>query len=100
PTFTTTLTNNAYQTSRAFNYLASVIGATRNISELLTAEGTPLTTEKYVGVQTYCEVGYQYALGTLKASPAIRVSGYVGTMQIKLPVYWLPKGTEAISTSD
>ncbi|MCW9518737.1 hypothetical protein ORL49_29280, partial [Klebsiella michiganensis] len=90
PTFTTTLTNNAYQTSRAFNYLASVIGATRNISELLTAKGTPLTTEKYVGVQTYCEVGYQYALGTLKASPAIRVSGYVGTMQIKLPVYWLP----------
>ncbi len=100
PTFTTTLMNGAYQTSRTFNYLASVIGATRNISELLTAEGTPLTTEKYVGVQTYCEVGYQYALGTLKASPAIRVSGYVGTMQIKLPVYWLPKGTEAISTSD
>ncbi|MGV0272120.1 hypothetical protein ACOXC5_019545 [Klebsiella michiganensis] len=100
PTFTTLLVSSAYQTSRAFNYLGSVIGATRNISELLTAEGTPLTTEKYVGVQTYCEVSYQYALGTLKASPAIRVSGYVGTMQIKLPVYWLPKGTEAISTSD
>lgn len=100
PTFTTQLVNGAYQTSRTFNYLGSAIGSTRDISALLTAEGTPLTTEKYVGVQTYCEVSYQYALGTLKASPAIRVSGYVGTMQIKLPVYWLPKGTEAISTSD
>ncbi|MEE1968017.1 phage tail fiber protein [Klebsiella michiganensis] len=100
PTFTTTLTNNVYQTLRAFDFLGSSTGYERNISTLLTAEDTPLTTEKYVGVQTYCEVGYQYALGTLKASPAIRVSGYAGTMQIKLPVYWLPKGTEANPTSD
>lgn len=112
-TYTTTLSGSTYstsrnggaaggtfQTTRTFAFLGSATGATRNVSSLLDVEGTPLTTEKYVGVQTYCEVAYQYALGTLKASPAIRVGGWVGTIQIKLPVYWIPKGTEANATSD
>lgn len=112
-TYTTTLSGSTYstsrnsgaaggtfQTTRTFTFLGSATGATRDVSSLLAIEDTPLTTEKYVGVQTYCEVAYQYALGTLKASPAIRVGGWVGTIQIKLPVYWIPKGTEANATSD
>lgn len=98
--YTTVRNGGVFQTTRTFTFLGSATGATRNISALLSVEGTPLTTEKYVGVQTFCEVAYQYALGTLKASPAIRVSGWVGTIQVKLPVFWLPKGSEAIATSD
>lgn len=90
PVFSTTLTSSTYSTIRNFPSLGSVTGDSRNVTALLAAEDTPLTVHNYVGVQTYCEVGYQYLDGVLLASPCIFLSGFVGTVQIKLPVYWLP----------
>ncbi|HCM6426316.1 TPA: hypothetical protein N3006_004986 [Klebsiella quasipneumoniae] len=63
-----------------------------NVSSLLSAAGTPLTTDKYVGVQTSRDMAFDSTVAT-HFVPAITVSGYVGTIYLKLPVWWISNGS-------
>lgn len=107
-TYSTTLTGGVYTTNRltgtlgttrSLAFLGSATGDLKNVTELLSMEDTTLTTDKFVGVQMPCDVGYQYMAGTLSASPAQRLSGWVGTIRVKLPAYWLPTGTPVFGLS-
>ncbi|HBW0881651.1 TPA: hypothetical protein MED72_006002, partial [Klebsiella variicola] len=53
--------------------------------------GTPLTTADYLGIQTFIENSYKSQLSHL-SRPAILLTGWVGTIRIKLPVFWVQRG--------
>ena len=63
-----------------------------NVSSLLSATGTPLTTDKYVGVQTSRELAFDSTVAT-HFVPTMTVTGYVGTIYVKLPVWWISNGS-------
>ncbi|HHT0063014.1 TPA: hypothetical protein ACTXAJ_005976, partial [Raoultella planticola] len=63
-----------------------------NVSSLLSASGTPLTTDKYVGVQTARELSFDSTVAT-HFVPTMTVTGYVGTIYLKLPVWWISNGS-------
>lgn len=79
-----------------------------DVSALLTAEyegrTTPLTTSKYVGVQS--AFTYNNNLGpanknkTVAIHPAIVLRGIVGTIQLKLPVMWQTNGKGTLALLD
>lgn len=94
PTYTTIAdTGSTWKTTRALTYFGSVVGDAKNLTALLSVEGTPLVATNYIASQTFCEVGYQTNASILQTSPAIRLTGFVGKIIVKLPVYWIPKGT-------
>lgn len=79
-------------------------GETYNVSALLTAtyEGiaTPLTTAKYVGVQTAMRYTRQDSGHPTQAEvvqPGIVLRGAVGQIRVKLPVIWPSRGKGACS---
>ena len=53
--------------------------------------GTPLTMADYLGVQTFIENGYQSKSSHL-SRPSIQLTGWVGTIKIKLPAFWVQRG--------
>lgn len=53
--------------------------------------GTPLTQSDFLGIQTFIENGYQSQLSHL-SRPAILLTGWVGTIDIKLPAFWVQRG--------
>ncbi|EPK7043107.1 hypothetical protein [Klebsiella pneumoniae] len=63
-----------------------------NVSSLLGATGTPLTTDKYVGVQTSRDLAFDSTVAT-HFVPTMTVTGYVGTIYLKLPVWWISNGS-------
>ncbi|MBE0114188.1 hypothetical protein [Klebsiella michiganensis] len=63
-----------------------------NVSSLLSATGTPLTTDKYVGVQTSRDLAFDSTVAT-HFVPTMTVTGYVGTIYLKLPVWWISNGS-------
>ncbi|HIA9115573.1 TPA: hypothetical protein ACWSQC_002497 [Klebsiella pneumoniae] len=63
-----------------------------NVSSLLSAAGTPLTTDKYVGVQTSRDLAFDSTVAT-HFVPTMTVTGYVGTIYLKLPVWWISNGS-------
>ncbi|WP_174805940.1 hypothetical protein [Klebsiella pneumoniae] len=63
-----------------------------NVSSLLSAAGTPLTTDKYVGVQTSRDMAFDSTVAT-HFVPTMTVTGYVGTIYVKLPVWWISNGS-------
>ena len=97
PTYTTTSSGTApdltYTTTRALSSKGNAIGTEKDVTALLSVQDTTLTTNKYVGVQTFCEVTNQVNNSLLLASPAIRITGFVGSIQVKLPAFWIPETT-------
>ncbi|MCY2736639.1 hypothetical protein OXA74_11075 [Klebsiella pneumoniae] len=63
-----------------------------NVSSLLGATGTTLTTDKYVGVQTSRDLAFDSTVAT-HFVPTMTVTGYVGTIYLKLPVWWISNGS-------
>lgn len=53
--------------------------------------GTTLTKADYLGVQTFIENGYQSLLSHV-SRPGIQLIGWVGTIKIKLPAFWVQRG--------
>lgn len=97
PTYTTTASGTApaltYSTTRALSSKGNAIGTEKDVTALLSVQDTTLTTNNYVGVQTFCEVTNQVNNSFLLASPAIRLTGFVGSIQVKLPAFWIPETT-------
>lgn len=63
-----------------------------DVTSLLSAAGTPLTTDKYVGVQTSRVMAFDSA-AAMHFVPTMTVTGYVGTIYVKLPVWWISNGS-------
>ena len=64
-------------------YLSDVV----NVTELFTRSGSPLTATSYVGVSQSVPQA-QYADS---AQLALRLTGFVGTIKVKIPVFWSVK---------
>lgn len=96
-TYTTTRLTGSVSTSRALTLLGSATGTSMDVSALLSVPDTTLVATNYVGVQTFCEVGLQTPSTFVTASPTIRLTGFVGTLKIKLPAYWMPDGSKVNS---
>ena len=93
PTFTTTYNGSTYSTARSYTYLGSLVGPVKDVTALLSVSGTPLTTDKYVGVQSKCRFSLNSVTRPIGVSPAIVLSGFVGELHIVLPAFL----TEGIS---
>ncbi|MGY7841538.1 hypothetical protein L1Q05_28195, partial [Klebsiella pneumoniae] len=63
-----------------------------NVSSLLSAAGTPLTTDKYVGVQTSRDMAFDSTVAT-HFVPTITLTGFIGSIYVKLPVWWISNGS-------
>ncbi|EPK6574877.1 TPA: hypothetical protein RFC48_000029 [Klebsiella pneumoniae] len=74
---TSTITTNR---ATVTNYISDVI----NVSEIFSKAGTPLTAADYVGVwQSVSQAQYADSCRL-----ALRFTGFVGTVKVKLPVFW------------
>ncbi|EMM0298954.1 TPA: hypothetical protein ACG2W8_003905 [Klebsiella pneumoniae] len=74
---TSTITTNR---ATVTNYISEVI----NVSEIFSKAGTPLTAADYVGVwQSVSQAQYADSCRL-----ALRFTGFVGTVKVKLPVFW------------
>lgn len=74
--------NSTITTNRAVvtNYVSDVI----NVSEIFSKDGTPLTAADYVGVwQSVSQAQYADSCRL-----ALRFTNFVGTVKVKLPVFW------------
>ncbi|EPR3548254.1 hypothetical protein ACU4ZG_001363 [Raoultella ornithinolytica] len=92
PTFTTTYDGSTYTTVRKYTYLGSRVGPVKDVTALLSVPGTPLTTDKYVGVQSKCRFSLNSVTSAIGVSQAIVLSGFVGELHIVLPAF-LTEGT-------
>lgn len=63
-----------------------------NVSSLLSAAGTPLTTDKYVGVQTSRDMAFDSTVAT-HFVPTITLTDFIGSIYVKLPVWWISNGS-------
>lgn len=82
PTLSFNSTTSVITTNRAVvtNYVSDVI----NVSEIFSKDGTPLTAADYVGVwQSVSQAQYADSCRL-----ALRFTGFVGTVKVKLPVFW------------
>ncbi|VTN63344.1 Uncharacterised protein [Klebsiella pneumoniae] len=82
PTLSFNSTTSVITTNRATvtNYISDVI----NVSEIFSKAGTPLTAADYVGVwQSVSQAQYADSCRL-----ALRFTGFVGTVKVKLPVFW------------
>ncbi|WP_187116899.1 hypothetical protein [Klebsiella michiganensis] len=93
PTFTTTYNGSTYSTVRKYTYLGSRVGPVKDVTALLSVPETPLTTDKYVGVQSKCRFLLNSVASPIGVSAAIVLSGFVGELHIVLPAFL----TEGIS---
>ncbi|WP_216352628.1 hypothetical protein [Klebsiella michiganensis] len=93
PTFTTTYNGSTYSTVRKYTYLGSRVGPVKDVTALLSVPKTPLTTDKYVGVQSKCRFLLNSVASPIGVSAAIVLSGFVGELHIVLPAFL----TEGIS---
>lgn len=59
-----------------------------DVTSLLSAAGTPLTTDKYVGVQTSRVMAFDNTVA-MHFVPTITLTGFIGTIYVKLPVWWV-----------
>lgn len=74
---TSTITTNR---ATVTNYISDVI----NVSEIFSKAGTPLTAADYVGVwQSVSQAQYADSCRL-----ALRLTNFVGTIKVKLPVFW------------
>ena len=71
--------------------LATQTGTPSGIVGQWNVPGTPLTMADYLGVQTFIENGYQSQSSHL-SRPSIQLTGWVGTIKIKLPAFWVQRG--------
>lgn len=80
--------------TEGFQLVGSLSSDAYNVTALLSATGTPLTTGDFVGVQVAREFTFAPHQAT-HFTPTLTVSGYVGTISVKLPVWWISQGTDA-----
>ncbi|WBW59789.1 hypothetical protein [Klebsiella electrica] len=92
PVYETTYNGSVYATKRSYTYLGSRVGTAKDVTSLLSVTGTPLTTDKYVGVQAKCRFSLNSITSAIGVSPAIVLSGFVGELHIALPAF-LTEGT-------
>lgn len=92
PVMTANLSTGVVTTAYTLN--GSLASDSYNVSSLLTAVGTPLTPSAYVGVQTSRRQDFANTVAT-HFVPTITLTGFVGTIHIKLPVWWVSEGTNA-----
>ncbi|EPG4139511.1 hypothetical protein WJF67_003736 [Klebsiella pneumoniae] len=78
--------------TKAYTLNGSLASDPYNVSSLLSAAGTPLTTDKYVGVQTSRDLAFDSTVAT-HFVPTITLTGFVGTIYVKLPVWWISNGS-------
>lgn len=71
--------------------LATQTGTPSGIVGQWNVPGTPLTKSDYLGIQTFIENGYQ-AQSSHLSRPSIQFTGWVGTIKIKLPAFWVQRG--------
>lgn len=71
--------------------LATQTGTPSGIVGQWNVPGTPLTMADYLGVQTFIENGYRSQSSHL-SRPSIQLTGWVGTIKIKLPAFWVQRG--------
>ncbi len=71
--------------------LATQTGTPSGIVGQWSVPGTPLTKTDYLGVQTFIENGYRSQSSHL-SRPSIQLTGWVGTIKIKLPAFWVQRG--------
>ncbi|HHX7638331.1 TPA: hypothetical protein ACVNF7_002078 [Klebsiella pneumoniae] len=82
PTLSFNSTTSVITTNRATvtNYISDVI----NVSEIFSRAGTPLTASDYVGIwQSVSQAQYADSCRL-----ALRFTNFVGTIKVKLPVFW------------
>ncbi|ASC11759.1 hypothetical protein AM486_13310 [Klebsiella pneumoniae] len=82
PTLSFNSTTSVITTNRATvtNYISDVI----NVNEIFSRAGTPLTASDYVGVwQSVSQAQYADSCRL-----ALRFTNFVGTIKVKLPVFW------------
>lgn len=75
-----------------FALLSSYSSESYDVTSLLSVPDTPLTTSKYVGVQVTKQHTYSDPSNAIVVRPSLILSGIVGTISIKLPVYWMTEG--------
>ena len=90
PVSTANLTNGAV--TKAYTLNGSLASDPYDVSSLLNATGTPLTTDKYVGVQISRMMAFDNTAAT-HFLPTITLTGFVGTIYVKLPVWWISNGS-------
>ncbi|HFO0258242.1 TPA: hypothetical protein ACHIDA_004533 [Raoultella ornithinolytica] len=92
PEYTITYDGAKYKATRSYTYLGSRVGPVKDVTALLSVPGTPLTTDKYVGVQSKCRFSLNSVTSAIGVSQAIVLSGFVGELHIVLPAF-LTEGT-------
>ena len=79
-------TTNAITVTKTESVKSVITGDSVDVMTYLAAAGTPATVNDFVATEPLgCG---SYYLGQSYAYPGIRVSGYTGTAEIKLPAFW------------
>lgn len=87
-----TANSTTFVVTKTYTLNGSLASDPYDVSSLLSATGTPLTTDKYVGVQTSRELAFDSTVAT-HFVPTITLTGFVGTIYVKLPVWWISNGS-------
>lgn len=78
--------------TKTYSLNGSLASDPYDVTSLLSAAGTPLTTDKYVGVQTSRVMAFDNTIA-MHFVPTMTLTGYVGTIYVKLPVWWISSGS-------
>ena len=84
--------SSTFVVSKTYTLNGSLASDPYDVTSLLSAAGTPLTTDKYVGVQTSRVMAFDNTVA-MHFVPTITLTGFVGTIYVKLPVWWVSSGS-------
>lgn len=80
--------SSTFVVSKTYTLNGSLASDPYDVTSLLSATGTPLTTDKYVGVQTSRVMAFDNTVA-MHFVPTITLTGFIGTIYVKLPVWWV-----------
>lgn len=84
--------------TKTYSLNGSLASDPYDVTSLLSAAGTPLTTDKYVGVQTSRVMAFDNTVA-MHFVPTITLTGFIGTIYVKLPVWWISSGSASSAFS-